>query len=107
LLVAPGWADAAWPWALTPLTGRAVGAWLIGLGVGAAHARSVDDPVALRPLAITGVVFALLQGVALARYGDEVAWGRPVAWGYVAGLGLIGATSAWALGAGRRRHPQA
>jgi hypothetical protein len=22
-----------WPWALTPLTGRAVGAWLIGIGV--------------------------------------------------------------------------
>ena len=35
LLVAPGWADAAWPWPLTPLTARAVGAWCLGLGTAA------------------------------------------------------------------------
>ena len=39
LLVDPGWAGGAWPWALTPLTGRAVGAWLVGLGTATAHAR--------------------------------------------------------------------
>jgi hypothetical protein len=64
LLVAPGWADAAWPWPLTPLTGRAIGAWLAGLGTAAAHARILDDRDSLRPLGITGVAFGVLQSVA-------------------------------------------
>jgi len=101
LLIAPSWADGAWPWPLTALTGRAIGAWLIGLGVGSAHARIVDDRPALRPLAITGVSFALLQGVALARFGEELAWDRPPAVAYVLGLVLLGATSTWALVAPR------
>lgn len=35
LFVAPTVVGTVWPWVLTPLTGRAVGAWLIALGVGA------------------------------------------------------------------------
>ena len=49
LLIAPGWADAAWPWPLTPLTGRAIGAWNVGLGVAAGHAWLVDDAPSLVP----------------------------------------------------------
>jgi hypothetical protein len=97
LLAAPEWANGAWPWALTPLTARAVGAWLVGLGVAAAHARLLDDPVSLRPLATTGVLFAVLQAVALVRHDEEVAWDEVQAWTYVAGLAVIAAVSAWAL----------
>ena len=43
LLLAPEWAAEAWAWPLTPLTARAIGAWLVGLGWAAAHARLVDD----------------------------------------------------------------
>lgn len=96
LLVAPGWADAAWPWALTPLTGRAVGAWLVGLGVAAAHARLLDDRPSLRPLAITGVLFGLLQAVAVLRYGDELDGGlQSLAFGTV--IVVLASISAWAL----------
>ena len=97
LLIDPAAADGSWPWALTPLTGRAVGAWLVGLGVAAAHARLLDDVVSLRPLAITGVAFGVLQSVALLRHGDELAWDEPAAYGYVAMLVAVAAVSLWAL----------
>lgn len=97
LLVDPGWADAAWPWPLSPLTGRAIGAWLVGLGVASAHALVVDDRPSLRPLGITGVLFGALQGIALLRHGDALDWGGVPASGYVAGLVVITAISAWAV----------
>lgn len=102
LLCAPGWADGAWPWPLTPLTGRAVGAWLVGLGTAAGHAVLLDDRGSLRPLAITGVVFGALQTVALMRHGDELDWGRPPAAIYVAVLVVLTAVSVWALVPARR-----
>jgi hypothetical protein len=97
LLVAPGWADGAWPWPLTPLTGRAVGAWLVGLGTAAAHARLLDDRASLRPLGITGVVFGVLQIVALARHGEELDWGSAPAAGYLAVIAVLSLVSAWSL----------
>jgi hypothetical protein len=97
LLVAPGWADGAWPWTLTPLTGRAVGAWLVGLGTAAAHARLLDDRASLRPLGITGVAFGVLQVVALARHGDELDWGGLPAVAYVVVLAVLTSVSVWSL----------
>lgn len=97
LLVAPGWADAAWPWPLTPLTGRAVGAWLVGLGTAAAHAVLLDDRRSLRPLAMTGVAFGVLQSIALVRHGGELDWGGLPATVYVAVLAVLTAVSAWVL----------
>jgi hypothetical protein len=105
LLVAPGWADAAWPWPLTPLTGRAVGAWNVGLGVAAGHAWLVDDPGSLGPIGVTGVLFGVLQGVALLRYGDELAWGSLPAVGYVAVLVGVAAVGAWLLALSRGASP--
>lgn len=97
LLVAPRWADGAWPWTLTPLTARAVGAWLVGLGVAVVHARLVDDRPSLRPLAITGVLFGALQAVALLRHGDELDGADLQRVAYVAVLLVLTAVSAWAL----------
>ena len=97
LLVSPAWADAAWPWPLTPLTGRAIGAWLVGLGIAAGHAMLLDDRPSLRPLAITGVAFGVLQAIALARHGDELDWGGAPAAGYVVFLVALTAVSLWAL----------
>jgi hypothetical protein len=96
LLVAPAWADAVWAWPLTPLTARAVGAWLVGLGVAAGHARLLDDRPSLRALAVTGVVFGVLQAIAVLRHGDELVGGlRTLAFGGV--IAVLAAVSAWAL----------
>ena len=89
LLVAPEWADAAWPWPLTPLTARAVGAWCVGLGVAAGHARLVDDAASLGPVGVTGVLFGALQTLALLRHGSELDWSSAAAIGYVVVLAAI------------------
>jgi hypothetical protein len=43
LLFAPLEAMRLWPWTLTPLTARAIGAWLVGLGIAAAHETWEND----------------------------------------------------------------
>lgn len=107
LLLAPGWASEAWAWPLTPLTARAVGAWLVGLGWAAAQAALVDDAASVRPVGLTGAAFVVLEAVALLRYGDALDWSGWQAAAYVAGLAWIAVVSAWILalragGAGAR-----
>jgi hypothetical protein len=102
LLAAPQWADAAWPWPLTELTGRAVGAWLVGLGTGAAHVLVIDDRPSIRPLGITATLFAALQFVALARHGDELDAGSVTAWIYVTVLVVLLALGIWTILGPRR-----
>lgn len=74
LLAAPTVVAEVWPWSLTPLTGRAIGAWLFSLGVAAAHALIENGARRLRPAALAYVGFALLQGWALARYPGDFSW---------------------------------
>lgn len=100
LLVAPGTAETLWSWPLTPLTARAVGAWLVGLGWAAGHAALVDDADDVRPVGATGVAFVGLELVALARHGGDVDWG-PAAAAYVVGLGAVGLAAGWILLLGR------
>ena len=97
LLVVPEQALDLWSWPLTPLTARAVGAWLVGLGWAAGHACLIDDVDDVRPLGLTGAAFVVLQAVALLRYGDALAWSGWQATAYVAGLAWIAAVSAWIL----------
>ncbi|WP_210437753.1 hypothetical protein [Nocardioides xinjiangensis] len=97
LLAAPERASEVWAWPLTPLTARAVGAWLVGLGWAAAHARLVDDAGQVRPLGWTGAAFVVLQVVALARHGDALDRTGWQAAAYVAALAWIAVVSAWIL----------
>ena len=103
LLLAPTWAADGWPWPLTELTARAVGAWLVGLGWAAGHARVIDDVARVQPLGMTGVAFVVLELVALARYGDALDWTGGPAVAFVLGLGGIAVVSVWILALGRRR----
>lgn len=106
LLVLPAQAATLWPWPLTPLTARAVGAWLVGLGWAAAHARSSGDARTVRPLGLSALAFALLQTVALLRHGDGLEWVGAPAIGFVTVLLAIGVAGGWILAlrpaAGRR-----
>src|SRR5262249_26016393 len=63
-----------WPWPLTALTGRATGAWLFGMGLGAAQAAWEDDFDRARIAFVSFAVAVVLQLVALVRYGDELKW---------------------------------
>lgn len=102
LLLAPHSAGRLWPWDLTPLTGRAVGAWLVGLGVAAAHAAWEDDWTRIRAATASYLAFGGLELVALARYPGEVEWSAAPAWLYV--IFLISVVVAGAHGWQRARR---
>lgn len=86
LLVAPAAVAQVWPWALTPLTGRAIGAWLVSLGVIAVHGLLEGDVDRVRPVAIGSLAFAVLQAVALVRHGSDLT-GGPATVAYVLVVG--------------------
>ncbi|HLL65458.1 MAG TPA: hypothetical protein VK453_06870 [Micromonosporaceae bacterium] len=91
-----GVAAAVWPWDLTPLTGRAVGAWLLSFGVAASHAVVERDLRRLRPAGWGYLATGALQLAALARYPDVPDGGSPRTWLYVAFLVsmlVVGATA--------------
>jgi len=89
LFLAPDVVKQVWPWGLTPLTARAIGAWLIGIGFAAFHASRENDFLRIRPLAGGYIAFAVLQFIAVARYAGDVNWSAPSAWVYLAFLGSI------------------
>jgi hypothetical protein len=92
LFVWPG--ALAWPWALSALTSRAIGAWLISFGVAAGAALVENDLGRLRAPAVAYLVFAVAEVVAVLRYGSTLDWGAASAWLYVAFLVLVGVTAA-------------
>src|SRR6059036_711182 len=89
LFLAPDVVKQIWPWFLTPLTARAIGAWLIGIGFAAFHASRENDFLRIRPLAGGYIAFSVLQFIAVARYAGDVKWSAPAAWVYLAFLGSI------------------
>jgi hypothetical protein len=108
LFVAPTEAAGLWPWTLTALTGRAVGAWLIGVGIVLAHARLEDDWDRLRPATVSLTLLGILEMVALARFGDVIDWERPNGWVYAAFLVVLTLIGAYGIPASfRARAPRA
>ena len=86
LFAVPAAIGPVWPWALTPLTARAIGAWFLGIGFAAFVAIRENDFARIRPVGGGYTLFAILELVALARYGGEIAWNNPAAWVYLAFL---------------------
>ena len=89
LFIAPSNFDSLWPWELTPLTSRAIGAWLIGLGVFAAQAVVENDYSRIRSGVVSYTVFSLLELVALVRYPASINWDQPASWLYTSFLASI------------------
>lgn len=96
LLLAPSRLGSTWPWTLTDLTGRAVGAWMVGLGILALHSAQENDVRRLRGVFAAMVAWGLLSWTALGRYSDEADWNAPPAWLFVSasvvfvGVGVCG-----------------
>ncbi|MGH8899745.1 MAG: hypothetical protein ACRDZ4_22610 [Egibacteraceae bacterium] len=101
LFVAPKAVGTVWPWVLTPLTGRAVGAWLIALGVAAALAIRERDLARLRAAAVTYAVFGALQLGGLARFAEHVRWGA-AAWLYTVMVASVLAAGLYGWAAANR-----
>jgi hypothetical protein len=71
LLGWPGPAGEAWPWALTPLTGRAIGAWMLVNCALSLHAAWENDLVRMLAVGATWTVSGALQVVAVLRYPGD------------------------------------
>ena len=95
------WAS-IWPWELTPLTGRAVGAWLLGIGIGEISVIAERDLLRTRPALVSYTVLGALQFVALARYSGDVDWSQPQAWIYLTVVASILAMGVFGVVAGSR-----
>jgi hypothetical protein len=83
LWVAPSRAGSLWPWPLTPLTARAVGAWLLALAAGLAVSMWERARLRVRVAVVTYAAMPLLQLVALARFSGTPNWDGAGAWLYV------------------------
>ena len=101
LLADPTRGARLWPWALTPLTARATGAWLFGFGIAAVVALIDRDLRRVRPAAWGYLTIAVLQAFALARFGDRMDWSSPSGIVYVVVLASMAVAGVAAVAGGR------
>ena len=83
LFVDPAGTASIWPWPLTPLTGRAVGAFLVGFGVSAADAVFESDLRRFEGAALAYATLGALQLLALALHASDLSGGTTDTWLYV------------------------
>ncbi len=84
-----------WPWQLSPLTGQAIAAWPIGIGITIAHAAWEDDWTRLRAGMVSYLLLGMLQLVAVLRFEAAMQWSEPGASLYVAFLAAVAATGTY------------
>lgn len=105
LVAVPQDAASLWPWPLTPLTGRAVGVFVLAQGVLVLTACRERDWRRVRPAMLQCLLLGALHLIALARFSGTPDWERAPAWiylGFVASLLLMGAYGATRV---RAREP--
>jgi predicted permease len=71
LFISPGGFDGAWPWALTPLTARAVASFLLGFAVAAVIAARGNSLRRFRGAAATYAVLGALELLGAALHSSD------------------------------------
>jgi hypothetical protein len=102
LLLLPSTANTFWPWALTPLTSRAIGAWLIGIAVLTLHMTWENDHQRNRIAYVSYALLGILQAASLVRYINEVNWSMFGSWIYLLFVISIIATGLYGWKASRK-----
>lgn len=102
LLLVPMSVAPIWPWALTPLTGRAIGAWVFAIGVAAAQAAWENDLRRLFLASLAYMAIGVLELIAVVRFAGDMNWSSPSAWVYIVFLLSFVAVGIGTLLAGRR-----
>jgi hypothetical protein len=93
LVIAPSDADSLWPWQLTPLTGRAIGTFVLSQGTLSLMVCLERDWSRVRPPMLQMLVLGTLHLLAVARYSDTLDWDTAGAWlylGFVVSLLAVG-----------------
>jgi hypothetical protein len=88
LFVAPGWADARWPWPMTPLAGRIIAAWMVPTTLLLWGVVAENDWGRARPALLTYLTLGILTAISVARYPHVVEWGSLAAWALLVAIGL-------------------
>jgi hypothetical protein len=89
LFFAPQSLIPAWPWSLTPLTARALAAWLFALGIVSLQAILENDWRRNRLMAYGFGVSATLAIIAVMRYASQMNWQSTLGIGYLTYLVLM------------------
>jgi len=98
MLLFPEMTIPLWPWKLSSLTSRAIGAWGVGIGIIALHATWENAWERLWPMFTGYVIYGTLQTVNLLRYPVTLDWTRFSALTYtifVLSILLTGAYGTW------------
>lgn len=99
LFIVPAQAQPLWPWTLTPLTSRMVGAYLIAVGVSLFVTGRSESLAHTRVATPAWVVFGGLQLLQLARFADTLGppgWPLALLIGWLSALFALGAAGLWA-----------
>jgi hypothetical protein len=102
LFLAPASAAWLWPWPLTPLTSRAIAAWLIAFAVaGFGVAAENDRPSTFGP-AQSYTALGVLQLLAIWRFSGDIDWQHAAALPYVAFWAIVLVFGAYSAALARR-----
>jgi hypothetical protein len=93
LFFAPASIIPFWPWKLTPLTARAVSAWLTAYGLACTAVYRENNTSNTQGTRASLLAFCVLQIIALARYFPSFDLTKPLAWVYLLVL-LVGVSVA-------------
>ena len=94
LYVFPGDTASSWPWPLTELTARMIGAWLAAIGATLVAVVRERDWTRVTAAMIYLAAVAVAQLATLARHPGTVEWDTAAAWLYVAScVALLGLAS--------------
>jgi len=83
LFLAPASIIPLWAWKLTPLTARAISAWLIAYGVACVAVNRENNSFNTSGVRASLFAFCILQCIALARYFSSFDLSKPLAWVYL------------------------
>lgn len=105
MFLAPAWASSVWPWPLTPLTARVVGATFC-LGAAGLGVLADDRWEAVRLMRRVQLVMFTLIVVAVVRARHELLTDRPLTWVMGAGFAALFVASVWSVvrDPGRQSH---
>ena len=96
LFLAPQMIAPIWAWPLTPLTARALSAWLVSFGALELQAVWENDWSRVRIMAFGCIVSSLFAMIALVRFAGEMNWQAAGGYGYIIYLLALLAIGAFA-----------